>query len=549
MRTINIVKRMATLSAALVMAATVAAPATMITGMAAGTSTITVQTDDVHTYVSYQILTGDFTTEGDSKILANAAFGADVNSANLITALGLDASSTAQAVADKLSTMTADAIATTLKTEGVLTTGTTLNKGVNNVDEGYYYISETNNKVTGSLLKVADDGGVTIKAKVTDTASVEKKVWEEEEGGVTVLGSGWQDTADAEFNESVSFKLTATIPTNLSAYEHFYFRLDDTLSEGLTITADSYEYYRITKDGEGDPVYKKINSGITASGITNNADGTQSISFTCNDVKALLDEDGNAVLGGEQIVVVYKATLDEGFVVTPTTGNDNAVTLTYSNNPESTYDGTGYGEDEDTPGENSDLTETDKDEVRVLTYAIDITKVNAADHATLAGAKFKLYREDGKYAKIGTNGKITGWVEEADATELTTNAAGKLTLNGTDAITISGVDDDTYYLKETKAPDGFNDVTTPFTVEIASTLTTTVDAWAADTNPIETLSVNGSGNYTTGTVTIDIENTKGSSLPETGGMGTTLFYFAGGALVIGSGVALIAKKRMKNKDM
>ena len=58
----------------------------------------------------------------------------------------------------------------------------------------------------------------------------------------------------------------------------------------------------------------------------------------------------------------------------------------------------------------------------------------------------------------------------------------------------------------------------------------------------------GTGDNTKGEIDATIENAKGSSLPGTGGMGTTLFYVGGGILVVGSGALLLAKKRMKNKE-
>ena len=103
--------------------------------------------------------------------------------------------------------------------------------------------------------------------------------------------------------------------------------------------------------------------------------------------------------------------------------------------------------------------------------------------------------------------------------QITTSATGKFK--------ISGLDADTYYLKEVTAPKGYNKLSAPVKITIGENGTITVDDKAiAGTN-------------------VEVENKSGSLLPSTGGMGTTLFYIFGAILVIGSGVVLITKKRMK----
>lgn len=101
----------------------------------------------------------------------------------------------------------------------------------------------------------------------------------------------------------------------------------------------------------------------------------------------------------------------------------------------------------------------------------------------------------------------------------------KVTTPENGSFTIIGLDADTYYLTETKQPDGYNKLSNPVKIVIAA-----------------------DGKITIGDKTVDqveVENKSGSLLPSTGGMGTTLFYIFGAILVIGSGVVLITKKRMK----
>lgn len=106
-----------------------------------------------------------------------------------------------------------------------------------------------------------------------------------------------------------------------------------------------------------------------------------------------------------------------------------------------------------------------------------------------------------------------------------------MTSNGTKAFTITGLEAGTYYLKETKAPNGYNRLTSPIKIEIKQ----------KDDGTQQIIWNNKE------VTTVDVLNEKGSLLPQTGGMGTTLIYLIGGALVLGSGIVLANKKRAKAK--
>ena len=142
------------------------------------------------------------------------------------------------------------------------------------------------------------------------------------------------------------------------------------------------------------------------------------------------------------------------------------------------------------------------------------------DHL-LPGAEFRLYKtvdETTYYAKFD-NGLLTGWTTDATATGVT------MTSNSDSALVLNGLDAGTYYLEETKAPDGYNKLTAPVTVTI------TEDGKVNET-------ANG---------TVYVSNNAGATLPSTGGMGTTLFYVIGGGLMVAAVVLLVTKKRMENK--
>ena len=143
------------------------------------------------------------------------------------------------------------------------------------------------------------------------------------------------------------------------------------------------------------------------------------------------------------------------------------------------------------------------------------------DHL-LPGAEFRLYKTVGGetyYAQFDANGLLTGWTTDATASGVT------MTSNSTKALVLNGLDAGTYYLEETKAPDGYNKLTDPVTVTI------TEDGKVNET-------ANG---------TVYVSNNAGATLPSTGGMGTTLFYVIGGGLMVAAVVLLVTKKRMENK--
>ena len=223
-------------------------------------------------------------------------------------------------------------------------------------------------------------------------------------------------------------------------------------------------------------------------------------------------------------------------------GQENAVKLEYSN--DSYWDGSGTPTTSKTP----------EDKVIVFTYELDVTKQDSVTDKKLKDAEFNLKNAADKYAKVDENGYVTGWVDTvAEASVLKSDANG--------LFKVIGLDDGTYTLTETKAPTGYNLLNAPVTLKLDATtangqnwdvfdatkaltdLTLTVDTGAAQ--PAKTPGEGDSfGKY--GVVETTVLNTSGSSLPSTGGIGTTIFYVAGGVLVVGAGVLLITKKRAKD---
>ena len=252
----------------------------------------------------------------------------------------------------------------------------------------------------------------------------------------------------------------------------------------------------VTKNGENVDA-TNYTLKIATDSSANVTDGcTFEIVFTqsfCNTLKA-----------DEQIIVTYSATLNEKAAIAGEE-NKNTTKLTYGDSSETT----------------PSTTTTKTFEMPVFKYTKDGTNEKA-----LAGATFTLSkRNDGaepiKLVNGGNNTYRVAMTSEANTvTEVTTTDSGKFKIQGLDA--------DTYYLTETKQPDGYNKLSAPIKVVIAED---------------GTIKVNDSQDATT---EVKVLNNTGTILPTTGGNGTSLIYFLGAVLALVSGVVLITKQRMKN---
>ena len=215
----------------------------------------------------------------------------------------------------------------------------------------------------------------------------------------------------------------------------------------------------------------------------------------------LLNDEGPLYTAGTEIVLTYSAVVNENAV---SKIENNTAVLTYSNDPtDSTSTGT--------------ITE----EETVYTAKVVINKYDGADQTKatkLDGAQFVLTNAAGKYYFWNETDKKVEWKDtQAQATIVITddNGAGEFI----------GLEDGTYSLVEIKAPIGYNKLTDSVSVTVNGANATTADLSSL-------------------TATADVANNTGSTLPETGGMGTTMIYVAGGILVAVAAVLLIVKKRM-----
>lgn len=494
-------------------------------------ATVTVPSDGIlkdHTFTAYQIFSG----REEGGVLSDVGWGSGINSDAFLAALKADTTygslftdcADAAAVAKVLgdnntNTGMANAVAK-LAYANKTGSGTALASGENTLADGYYLVVDTTENVAAgsayntALLQVVGNISITVK---TAAPTVEKKVLEDdkynENGG---YGTGYNDVADYNMGDAVPFHLIGTVP-DMSRYDTYKYIFHDTLSAGLTLNESNIKVY-VASDKAG-------TDKAEISGWTKAVDG-QSFTVSFTDLKTV-----EGVSEGKYIIVEYTATLNQKAVV-GLDGNPNKVYLEYSNKP----DQSGSGDTDNTGN-------TPEDKVIVFTYELDTTKVDGQDNTKkLEGAEFKLHNADNKWAIVNEAFQVTGWADaEAGGSTLTSDANG--------LFKVIGLDDGTYYLKETKAPAGYNLLSSEITVVIKAT-TTNGQTWTdgVASSALTKLEVTadgkaGTGDTSTGVAAITVANNKGSTLPETGGMGTTVLYVGGGVLVLAAVVLLIAKRR------
>ena len=551
-------KKLAAVLLSLAMTAMLAIPA-----LAAGEYSITIQNDKAgHTYEAYQIFAGDVSSdeaqEGNAEgpILSNITWGSGVDAnqlEELLAALkadetigakfaGIENAGDAAAVADALDDApAAEAAAFAEIAAGFLAAAPTgqTNTHVNNthyiinaLPAGYYLVKDQD----GSLEGDADSATPTVEKKVAE----ERKY--QQDGG---YGTFYNDVADWNIGDRVPFKLIGSIP-DMSDYDTYTYVFHDTLSAGLTLDMNSFDVY-VAHEKNEDPValgWAEIPADEYT--LTQTADG---FTLAIDDLKVFpyVNEPDR-----DYILVFYDAILNENAEI-GLDGNPNNVSLEFSNDP----NGEGTGR-------------TAEDTAIVFTYELDGTKVDGENVDTkLEEAQFVLLNGGKTEAAMVVNGKMTGWVKvysEAEGENLQMPATYEewverygennviLSSDENGAFNISGLDDGTYYLREIKAPAGYNLLEEDVKVVI-SAATANGQTWnstAADAFTALTISANDAeavdGNLDTGIVNVTVANNQGTTLPETGGIGTTIFFVLGGVLVVGAGILLIVRLRMRAEN-
>lgn len=504
-----------------------------VPAMAANTVSVTLPEGMAdHTFYAYQIFTG--TQAASEGALGDVAWGDGINTDNFLKDLQASSAfgtsnpfagcTTVASVASEIAKFTNDSseakeIAKIANKNLVEGKGKELKAGANDLEKGYYLIvdkTDVDGKDTvanASLLQVTDSITIGVKAekptldkviKDADSDEYENPADENYDGNGTAVNVG----------DRVEFEVTSKVP-NMTGYDSYTFIVTDTMSKGLTpvIGDDGKVAVTITIDGAS---YTDFTVSAT------DANGKFTITF--NNFINQKDKAGKA------IVISYAAILNEEALKTDV--ETNTVDLQYSNNPNNS----------DSQGDTLDKT--------VYVYDFDIVIDKYTDDKTegedtrLEGAQFVLYKTvDGVkqyYYYNADDDKVEWYSLKGDETleSVLATTPAKITEVATDsngAAKFQGLDAGVYYLQETKAPAGYNLVKEPTTVTITATYK---DDGIIVTSSAE--SENG-GQYEQ---TQQIENKAGATLPETGGMGTTIFYIVGGVMVAAAVVLLITKKRM-----
>lgn len=533
--------------------------AMMAVTASAATVTVTGEDQKDHTFVAYKVFSATVTTDENGKTtLADVEWGNGINDEGFLNDLktsdifkvndenAFAPCETAADVAGVLANYGTDsdeakAFAKLAYKNKTYTYTELTAETETEIATGYYLIVDMteldgeNAAANAALLQVVGD--ITINVK-TDKPSVEKKVYEEDYKATDDgYGYGYNDVADYDMNDAVKFQLYSKVP-DMTYFDTYTMIFHDTMAPGLTLKEDTI---KVTVGGD---IPLTTDEYI----VNTNPGNGESFTVQIKDLKSVKN-----VAKDQKIIVYYEATLNQDAVV-GLDGNENKVYLEYSNVP----DKSGEGDTDTSTGKN--LGKTPEDKVIVFTYALQVTKVEKDTTTTLENAKFTLSKVvDGTtYYAVVTDGKISDWPEtEDDATVLTTGADG--------IITVTGIDDDgTYYLTETVAPTGYNKLKNPVTIVLKAT-TANGQTWTTKADEALTAlnaSVDGKDITTSleggstelvnfisdATAKVTIENSKGSGLPETGGIGTTVFYVVGGLLMLVAVVVLVARKKTVNEE-
>ena len=374
---------------------------------------------------------------------------------------------------------------------------------IDNIDLGYYLVNGTataNGQPVTSLCMLDTTNPDAIVTPKLSVPKLDLTVYEDSEG---LYG----EVADYTIGEDVPFQIISTVPENMNGYDNYTYIIHDELAAGFTFNDDIVVTIGETTLVEGTDyiIYKS-------------PDG-QSIAI---EIRTIMDQ-----TPGAEIVVDFTAVLDDDSVIF-NGENPNTAYLEYSNNP---YDTT--------------TTNTPEDVVVVDTYEVAIIKYTGelVSPTYLADAHFALKLTN------DTAADSIAFVKEADGTyRVATEAEINAGTTTTDLVSptggmipVSGIDEGTYYLFETQAPAGYNilEGAIPFTItrdyNTGALYATAESVVATYTDGVE----NG---------VINVQNKAGVQLPETGGMGTTIFTIVGLVLMGAAVTVLVARKRMQRHN-
>lgn len=471
--------------------------------------TITIN-KSVGTYEAYQIFKGDLA----GNVLSNIEWGTGVTAEGKAAFDGKTAADVAKTLENN------ETAAKAFATEISKYLGTAAGEGtteITGLSAGYYLIKNKSvnegEAYTDFILEVVKDVEITPKGQ---KPTLDKQIRHNESGA-------WGDVGDNQIGDTVEFRTITTVP-NTTGYTKYDYTIYDEMSTGLTsnVTGASGITIKINDEEELDSSYYTVTVDST---------DANKFSVKVDILKAITD---GKIEAGNSLYTYYTGVLNEDANVYDKGKQQNTAYLQYSNNPH----------DNNTKGETPHVTVYD------WTFKMNVQKVDGANHNELKDAKFVLSKfgtvdlgtisEDGTPAETGNLIKLV--YDSANKTYRVATASDENTTYVMTAgnITIKGLDDAVdYYLYETKAPAGYNRLTEPVKFKINATYT------SADSRP-DVLTKVGDEAAVTG-LKVSVENNAGTTLPSTGGMGTTVFYVVGGGLMAVAVVLLVTKKRMENK--
>lgn len=449
-----------------------------VSAFAADTGSITITNPQGdHTYTAYKIF--DVTYSGDNYSYTisdtDAAFSA-VKAYADVTANGLNLTAVANTNKYNVSIgagFSAASFAQHLKTNvGSLGTGTAFTKvgdtmKASDLALGYYFVSGT----SGTVCELATAKDIQIRDK-NEVPQIEKVV-DDNDGTV-------------EIGQVLTYTITGKVPST-KGYTEFTYQVTDTMTEGLTFNKD----VKVTIGGVD----------VTAAATITNNENSFVASVNMINYQDQIDA---------SVVITYTATVNEKAIQRDK--ETNTATLKYSNDP----------------ADKNSFKESSV-EVNVFSFNIVINKYATGNENTkLAGAKFVLKNNEGKYYKYDAAAKVVSWVDDKSAaTEVSTGADGAARFDGLQA--------GTYSLEETVAPAGYNQLTKDITIVLDKNGSATINGAASAPGADHSL--------TTG-----VANSTGTVLPETGGTGTVIFVALGALAVICAGVFLVTNKRMSKES-
>ena len=500
-------KKLMTLLAVLTLALAMAVPAFAETTTT--TYTITIN-NGTGTYAAYQIFKGDLY----NNTLSNIEWGDNVTDEGR-TKFGN--------AADKAKRITTEADAKAFAVEvAKYLTDPAAGTGTDSITvsgPGYYLIKNTSvgegEVFTDYILQVVGDVKVNPKS---GKPTLDKQIRHNDNGEWGVVG-------DNQIGDTVEFRTITTVPI-VSGYTEYTYVIHDEMSAGLTSNVHSNDDVTIKVNDEDAKKLDKIYYTVTV-----DPKNANKFTVTVDVLKAIGD---GKMAAGDTLYTYYTGILNENAKVYNDGKQDNKAYLEYSNNPH----------------DNTTKNKTPEKVVYDWTFKMEINKIDGENNAPLSDAKFVLSKNGS--CSLGTIGDDGTPSNTTDLINLIENSDGSYTVapagyNGpvvkvmtAGKITIKGLDDATeYYLYETKAPAGYNRLTDAVKFKITAIYNDTGDSYTSVTAAVNDVDQSS--------VSVQVANNKGSTLPSTGGIGTTLFYVIGGVLMAVAAVLLVTKKRMNNK--